>query len=140
MKRDKMARYENELVDRLNHESNESNALHRRIKNIRLNTDREQMIVHQNMRKQSERQLNLEEEIRARPYLEVEEIHKYNRGDFPLFFNQSRKVRNQYNNTMYNSQFENDYRTMKKDHLIASNSSNDNIETKLYAKHRVINA
>ncbi len=94
MKREKMARYENELVDRLNHESMESNALHRRIKNIRLNTDREQMIVYQNMRKQSERQLNLEEEIRARPYLEVEEIHKYKRGDFPLFFNQSRMIRN----------------------------------------------
>ena len=94
MKQDKMARYENELLDRLNHESMESNALRLRIRNIRLNTDREKMIVHQNMRKQSERQLNLEEEIRARPYLEVEELHKYKRGDFPLFFNQSRRVRN----------------------------------------------
>lgn len=57
---------------------------------------------------------NLEMEINAKPYHAVSDFEKWQRGDMPYFYNQSRKTRNQINTDHYNSQFCNDKRTLQK--------------------------
>jgi len=79
-----------------------------------------------------------EEEARARPYLEFEEFHKYHRGDFPYFYNQSKHIRNQLDNTHYNTQFKDNHRERQKDEYIRMQSSNpgDTIEFQLDERHK----
>jgi len=58
-----------------------------------------------------------EEESKTRPFLEIEEIQKYLRGDFPYFYNQSRLTKSQIDNAHFNTQFKSQ-RDRQKDDFI----------------------
>ena len=100
-----LVKRENELLDKLHYEKSSTYKTYEVLNQVRLKSQRDEYLAQHLRLKDQDRLLNKEAEARARPYHQLQEVDKYNRGDFPYFYNQSKIVKHQLDDTRYNTKF-----------------------------------
>ena len=86
-------RREYELIDKLSLEKLAAQRANKKLDEMRMNSDREKQVIQTSWQRKEDRLQDINDDYKARPLIEFEEVHKYQRGDFPYFYNQAKLTR-----------------------------------------------